>query len=81
MTNTFQGHFPDKNTTEDGYVGIAPVEVFPSTARALRHGRKCLAVASDWYRHDYYQTLATQGICRKRNPQGPEDSVDPASRV
>ena len=32
---------------------------------------------SDWYRHDYYQTLAAQGLVA-RNPQGPADSFDPS---
>ena len=30
---------------------------------------------SDWYRHDYYQTLVTQGPLT-RNPKGPVDSLD-----
>jgi len=25
-----QGEFPDKNTQEDGYVGVAPVDAFPA---------------------------------------------------
>ena len=25
-----QGEFPDKNTQEDGYVGVAPVNAFPA---------------------------------------------------
>src|SRR5215469_2555261 len=29
MANTHQGHFPDKDTGEDGYVGIAPVAQYP----------------------------------------------------
>ncbi len=29
MANTFQGHFPDKNISEDGYKGVAPVASFP----------------------------------------------------
>jgi formylglycine-generating enzyme required for sulfatase activity len=31
---------------------------------------------SDWYRPDYYQTLATAGGVT-RNPKGPESSLDP----
>jgi hypothetical protein len=45
MANTFQGHFPDKNTSEDGYAGIAPVASFPPNDFGLYDiGRKCLAV-------------------------------------
>jgi hypothetical protein len=29
--NTFQGHFPDRNTSEDGYTGVAPVASFEPT--------------------------------------------------
>jgi len=29
MANTFQGHFPDKNTKEDGHAAAAPVGSFP----------------------------------------------------
>jgi formylglycine-generating enzyme required for sulfatase activity len=32
---------------------------------------------SDWYRHDYYQTLVAQGPLT-RNPLGPVDSLDPS---
>lgn len=28
--NIWQGEFPDKNTQEDGYVGVAPVDAFPA---------------------------------------------------
>jgi formylglycine-generating enzyme required for sulfatase activity len=31
---------------------------------------------SDWYRPDYYATLALGGVAR--NPRGPDDSFDPA---
>jgi len=31
----------------------------------------------DWYSHDYYRMLASEGPLA-RNPQGPEDSVDPS---
>lgn len=28
--NIWEGHFPDENTEEDGYVGVAPVDAFPA---------------------------------------------------
>ena len=31
MANTHQGHFPNQDTGEDGYVGIAPVAQYPPT--------------------------------------------------
>jgi len=78
MANTFQGHFPDKNTVEDGYERAAPVGSFPPNSYGLYDmAGNVWEWTSDWYRHDYYQTLAAQGSLT-RNPQGPVDSVDPS---
>ena len=35
MANTFQGHFPDTNTGEDGYKETAPVGLFPANGFGL----------------------------------------------
>jgi formylglycine-generating enzyme required for sulfatase activity len=35
MANVWQGHFPNRNTTEDGYGGIAPVGCFPPNGYGL----------------------------------------------
>ena len=78
MANTFQGHFPDKNTKEDGYERAAPVASFPPNSYGLYDmAGNVWEWTSDWYRHDYYQTLAAQGPLT-RNPQGPGDSFDPS---
>jgi formylglycine-generating enzyme required for sulfatase activity len=78
MANTHQGHFPDKDTGEDGYLGIAPVAQYPPN----RYGLYDMAGnvwqwTSDWYRPDYYQQLAATGQVA-RNPQGPDSSFDPS---
>jgi formylglycine-generating enzyme len=76
MANTFQGHFPDKNSAQDGYAGIAPVASFPANDFGLfdMSGNVWQWVA-DWYRPDYYARLDSQGVTP--DPQGPPDSYDP----
>jgi formylglycine-generating enzyme required for sulfatase activity len=78
MANTFQGHFPDHNSAEDGYTGTAPVCSYPVNGYGLCDmSGNVWQWTSDWYRPDYYQTLAAKGGVI-RNPQGPADSYDPS---
>src|SRR3984957_4350354 len=79
MANTFQGHFPNHNTSEDGYAGVAPVASFPPNDFGLydMSGNVWQWVA-DWYRPDYYAQLGREAIVT--NPQGPSDSFDPQER-
>jgi formylglycine-generating enzyme required for sulfatase activity len=77
MANTFQGHFPDTNTGEDGYEATAPVASFPANGYGLFDmAGNVWEWTSDWYRFDYYQTLAASGEIAV-NPKGPADSFDP----
>jgi formylglycine-generating enzyme required for sulfatase activity len=77
MANTHQGHFPQKDNGEDGFVGIGPVAQFPANGYGLYDmAGNVWQWTSDWYRSDYYQQLASAGTVA-RNPQGPESSLDP----
>jgi formylglycine-generating enzyme len=78
MANTFDGHFPDRNSGADGFTGTSPVCSFPMNGYGLCDmSGNVWQWTSDWYRPDYYQVLAAQaGVVR--NPPGPADSYDPS---
>jgi formylglycine-generating enzyme required for sulfatase activity len=77
MANTFQGHFPDHDSGDDGTPGLSAVAHYPPNGYGLYDiTGNAWEWCADWYRPDTYAADARLGIVR--NPRGPSTSFDPA---
>ncbi|HEX8658855.1 MAG TPA: formylglycine-generating enzyme family protein [Hymenobacter sp.] len=73
--NTWQGHFPDRNTSWDKFARLAPAKSFPANGYGLYDlAGNVWEWCADWYRPDYYQQLSGHATA---SPAGPSTSLDP----
>ena len=76
MANTWQGRFPQNDSGEDGWKGVAPVRQYPPNPYGLYDlSGNVWEWCSDWYRPDSYEIDAKKVLVR--DPKGPADSYDP----
>jgi formylglycine-generating enzyme len=72
--NFWEGHFPDKNTSADGFYYAAPVGSFaPNGYGLVDMAGNVWEWCADYYKDTYYKEVAPGAL----NPHGPVTSHDP----
>ena len=70
LCNIWQGKFPEKNTADDGYAGVAPVRAFPANAYGLYSMTgNTWEWCADWF-HPSFHVDGTRA-----NPVGPPEGA------
>lgn len=74
MANTFHGKFPEKDTGDDGFIGIAPVKSFPANGYGLYDiAGNVWEICSDYYDPAY------RSLCGSCAPEEPKTWVSPST--
>ncbi len=77
LANYFQGSFPNNNSGEDGFKGLAPVRSFPANGYGLYDMiGNVWELCTDWYSTDL--TLSKKSEIVLTDPIGPPSTEDPA---
>lgn len=70
LQNIWQGEFPHRDTGEDGFTGVCPVDAFPPNGFGLLSVTgNCWEWCADWFDPDFHRHGA------RSNPHGPVDGT------